>query len=35
MQGGRVIGTITQPSGGLGLRIDGELNPPVFAAADG
>jgi lipoprotein NlpD len=35
VQGGRVIGTITQPSGGLGLRIDGELNQPVFAAADG
>ena len=30
-----MIGTITQPSGGLGLRIDGELNQPVFAAADG
>lgn len=35
VQGGRVIGSITQPSGGLGLRIDGELNQPVFAAADG
>jgi lipoprotein NlpD len=35
VQGGRVFGTITQPSGGLGLRIDGELNQPVFAAADG
>jgi len=35
VQGGRVIGTVTQPSGGLGLRIDGELNQPVFAAADG
>ena len=35
VQGGRVIGTITQPSGGLGLRIDGELKQPVFAAADG
>lgn len=30
-----MIGTVTQPSGGLGLRIDGELNQPVFAAADG
>jgi len=35
VQGGRVIGTVTQPSGGLGLRIDGVLNQPVFAAADG
>lgn len=35
VQGGHVIGTITQPSGGLGLRIDGELSQPVFAAADG
>jgi lipoprotein NlpD len=35
VQGGRVIGTISQPSGGLGLRIDGELNQPVFAAAGG
>ncbi|MDH4260656.1 MAG: peptidoglycan DD-metalloendopeptidase family protein [Gammaproteobacteria bacterium] len=33
--GGRVFGTVTQPSGGQGLRIDGELNQPVFAAADG
>jgi lipoprotein NlpD len=35
VQGGRVFGTITQPSGGLGLRIDGDLKQPVFAAADG
>ena len=33
--GGRVAGNIRQPSGGLGLRIDGELNQPVVAAADG
>lgn len=32
---GRVVGNIQQPSGGIGLRIDGELNQPVFAAADG
>ena len=35
VEGGHVIGTVTQPSGGAGLRIDGELNQPVFAAADG
>ncbi len=35
VQGGRVVGTVQQPSGGLGLRIDGGLNQPVFAAADG
>ncbi len=35
LHGGQVIGTVTQPSGGLGLRIDGELNQLVFAAADG
>jgi lipoprotein NlpD len=33
--GGRVMGNIRQPSGGVGLRIDGELNQPVLAAADG
>ena len=33
--GGRVAGRIVQPSGGVGLRIDGELNQPVLAAADG
>jgi lipoprotein NlpD len=35
VQVGRVIGTVRQPSGGLGLRIDGGLNQPIFAAADG
>ena len=35
VEGGRVFGTITQPSGVLGLRIDGELTQPVLAAADG
>ncbi|HLG52841.1 MAG TPA: peptidoglycan DD-metalloendopeptidase family protein [Steroidobacteraceae bacterium] len=35
VRGGRVIGKVTQPSGGIGLRIDGELNQAVFAAADG
>lgn len=35
VQGGSVAGTVAQPSGGLGLRIDGALNQPVFAAADG
>ena len=35
VRGGRVIGKVTQPSGGVGLRIDGELNQPVVAAADG
>ena len=35
VQVGRVVGTVHQPSGGLGLRIDGGLNQPVFAAADG
>lgn len=35
VQGGSVAGTVAQPSGGLGLRIDGVLNQPVFAAADG
>jgi lipoprotein NlpD len=35
VQGGSVAGKVAQPSGGLGLRIDGALNQPVFAAADG
>lgn len=35
VQGGSVAGTVAQPSGGVGLRIDGALNQPVFAAADG
>lgn len=33
--GGRVAGPVRQPSGGVGLRIDGELGQPVLAAADG
>lgn len=33
--GGRVHGAVSQPSGGIGLRIDGELNQPVLAAAAG
>ncbi len=32
---GEVIGTVRQPSGGVGLRIDGKLDQPVLAAADG
>jgi lipoprotein NlpD len=32
---GTVVGTVHQPSGGIGLRIDGGLNQPVLAAADG
>ena len=35
VEGGRVAGSIRQPSGGVGLQIDGELNQPVLAAADG
>jgi lipoprotein NlpD len=35
VQAGSVMGTVQQPSGGLGLRIDGNLNQPVLAAADG
>ncbi|MEX1993351.1 MAG: peptidoglycan DD-metalloendopeptidase family protein [Steroidobacteraceae bacterium] len=35
VQGGEVTGTLRQPSGGVGLRIDGVLNQPVLAAADG
>jgi lipoprotein NlpD len=35
VQGGHVAGTVRQPSGGVGLRIDGALNQPVLAAADG
>ena len=35
VDGGRVMGSIRQPAGGVGLRIDGELNQPVLAAADG
>jgi lipoprotein NlpD len=33
--GGVVVGQVRQPSGGVGLRIDGTLGQPVFAAADG
>lgn len=32
---GRVFGSVRQPSGGVGLRIDGAMNQPVLAAADG
>jgi lipoprotein NlpD len=32
---GTVVGTVNQPSGGVGLRIDGGLNQPILAAADG
>jgi lipoprotein NlpD len=32
---GRALGTITQPLGGLGLRIGGEVGAPVRAAAAG
>lgn len=35
VQAGRVVGPVRQPSGGVGLRIDGELGQPVLAAADG
>ena len=35
VQDGKVFGEVSQPSGGVGLRIDGELNQPVYAAADG
>ncbi|TAK52957.1 MAG: LysM peptidoglycan-binding domain-containing protein [Gammaproteobacteria bacterium] len=35
VDGGRVVGPVTQPSGGVGLRIDGARDQPVFAAADG
>jgi lipoprotein NlpD len=35
VQGGRVAGPVRQPSGGVGLRIDGTLGQAVLAAADG
>jgi lipoprotein NlpD len=35
VQVGQVTGSVRQPSGGVGLRIDGGLNQPVRAAADG
>ena len=30
-----MAGVVRQPSGGVGLRIDGGLNQPILAAADG
>ncbi len=35
VEGGRAAGPVRQPSGGVGLRIDGTLGQPVLAAADG
>jgi lipoprotein NlpD len=35
VEDGTVVGIVRQPSGGVGLRIDGGLNQPVLAAADG
>lgn len=35
VDGGTVAGPVRQPSGGVGLRIDGGFNQPVLAAADG
>jgi lipoprotein NlpD len=35
VEGGTVVGALRQPSGGVGLRIDGVINQPVLAAADG
>jgi len=35
VDGGAVVGIVRQPSGGVGLRIDGSLRQPIFAAADG
>lgn len=35
VEGGRVAGPVRQPSGGVGLRIDGSFGQPVLAAADG
>jgi lipoprotein NlpD len=35
VEGGTVVGIVRQPSGGVGLRIDGGLNHPILAAADG
>lgn len=32
---GRAAGTVTQPAGGVGLRIDGAVGVPVYAAAAG
>lgn len=33
--GGRVVGQVRQPSGGVGLRIDGTAGQAIVAAADG
>lgn len=35
VDGGKVAGSVRQPSGGVGLRIDGALNQAILAAADG
>jgi len=35
VEGGTVVGIVRQPSGGVGLRIDGGLDQPILAAADG
>jgi lipoprotein NlpD len=35
VSGGQVVGPVTQPSGGVGLRVDGSLGQPILAAADG
>jgi len=35
VESGRVAGPVRQPSGGVGLRIDGTLGQAVLAAADG
>jgi lipoprotein NlpD len=35
VQVGEVTGSVRQPSGGVGLRIDGGFNQPIRAAADG
>jgi lipoprotein NlpD len=35
VQEGNVQGSVRQPSGGVGLRVDGVLHQPVLAAADG
>jgi len=35
VEGGRVAGPVRQPSGGVGLRIDGTLGQPILAAAEG
>jgi lipoprotein NlpD len=35
VESGRVAGPVRQPSGGVGLRIDGSLGQPILAAAEG